>query len=133
MSRTTFQDALAELHGLLANTSTNVPVAALATVGVAVVYPYEPGAAGWIKPCSVTLSPAGIDPTDWLVDVRVYVDGGQNPARAQDLLIDVSVEVGKLLLAGAAYGPDRWQFGWQPDLDCWIATSTVSIGREDGF
>lgn len=133
MSRTTFQNAISELHGLLANTTTNVPVASLDAAGVQVVYPYEPGAAGWIKPCSVTLSPSGIDPTDWRIDVRVYVDGGQSMSAAQDLLIDVTVAVGDLLKAGAGYGPDRWQMGWTPELECFVALSTVEVGREDGF
>lgn len=132
MSRTTFQNALAELHALLADSS-NVPVSGLSSAGAKVVYPFEPGAAGWIKPCSVTLSPSGIEPTDWLVDVRVYVDAGQDPAAAQDLLVDVSVKVGDLLRAGAAFGPDQWQMGYQPDLDCWVSVSTVRVGREDGF
>lgn len=132
MSRTTFQNALAELFALLADTN-GVPVASLSTAGAVKVYPHEPGAAGWQNPCSVTLSPGGIDPTDWVVTVRVYVAGTVLPATAQDLLIDVTVCVGDLLFDGVGYGPDRWAFQWVTELDCWVASSEVMIGREDGF
>lgn len=132
MSRTTFQNALAELFALLADTDGN-PVATLATAGAVKVYPFEPGAQGWAHPCSVTLSPSGIDPTDWIVTARVYVGGKVLPAAAQDLLIDVTVCVGDLLFDGVGYGPDRWAFQWVTELDCWVASSEVMIGREDGF
>jgi hypothetical protein len=131
VSRTTFQNALAEMHALLGNVTTFAPVASLATAGAKVVFPFEPGAAGWVKPCSVTMSPAGMDATDWQVLVRVYVDAGQAPAVAQDLLIDVTVAVGARLASGSGYGPDEWRFDYIDALDCWVASSTVLIGRED--
>ena len=130
MARTTFQNTLAELALLLGDASGN-PVASLLAAGCAHVYPHEPGAAGWTKPCSVTLTPSAIEPTDWQISVRVYVAGDVAMDVAQDKLIDVAVAVGQLLTAG--YGPDRWQFGWQPDLDCWVGLSEIMVGREDGF
>lgn len=133
MSRTTFQSAIAELHALLGDDETFAPVTALANAGCVRALPYEPGATGWAKPCTVTVSPEGIDPTDWRISVRVYVDAGQAPATAQNLLIDVTVAVGNALRDGAAYGPDEWQFTYSPDLDAWVGLSTVRVGREDGF
>jgi len=130
LARTSFQSTLAELFALLAD-SNGVPVSSLS--GVAKVFPHEPGATGWVHPCSVTLSPAAIEPYEWVVTVRVYVAGKVLPAVAQDLLIDTTVAVGDLLKAGAGYGPDRWAFGWVTELDCWVASSEVTVGREDGF
>lgn len=132
MSRTTFQNALTELFGLLAD-SNGVPVASLSSAGVAKVYPHEPGATGWTHPCSLTLWPAAILPVDWRVTLRLYVAGKVEPATAQDYLIDSAVATDALLLTGAGYGPSNWEFGWSPELDCYVGTSDVMIGREDGF
>lgn len=130
MSRTTLQNTLTEMFGLLASDAVGTPVASLSTAGCVKVYPHEPGAGGVVKPCSVTISPAAIRPTDWMVAVRVYVDD-QYPDRAQDLVVDVPVAVSALLVPG--YGPDEWDMGWQPELGCWLASSLVTVGREDGF
>lgn len=129
MSRTTFQNTLTELFALLADTN-GVPVATLASAGVVKVYPHEPGATGVVKPCSVTLSPSMIDTLDWQITIRVYV-ADTTPAAAQDLCIDVPVTIDGLLTAG--FGPSRWEIGWQPEIGCWLATSVLAVGREDGF
>lgn len=131
MARTTLQNALSELHGLLASdTSTYTPQSSLSTLGVVRVYPHEPGASGVSKPCSVTISPSGMEPTEWRITIRVYVDD-QDPARAQDLLIDVPVAIDQLLPSG--YGPSRWEMGWDPDIKCWAAVEELMVGREDYF
>lgn len=130
MSRNTFSDTLTEMFALLADTSGR-PVSSLATLRVSKVFDYEPGASGWVKPCSVTLFPSAIEPTDWTITARVYVDGAIPPKDAQQFLIDVPVAVGDLLADGQGYGPDRWEMGWSPDLDCYLATSTVLVGRQD--
>ena len=130
MARTTFQNALAELFALLADTNGN-PVTSLAVAGCVKVYPHEPGSAGVTAPCALTISPSGIEPTDWVVTLRIYVGGKVLPATAQDLLIDTTVAIGDLI--DVAYGPDRWAFNWLPELDAWVASSDVMIGREDGF
>lgn len=131
MSRTTLQNTLAELFTLLAATD-GTPVASLATAGCSKVYPHEPGASGVVKPCSVTIAPTRIEPTDWTITLRVYVQD-LHPEKAQDLLVDVPVAVSNLLLSGVGYGPDRWEMGWDPDIGCWAAISEVMVGREDGF
>lgn len=132
MARTTFQNALAELFALLADTNGN-PVASLVTAGCVKVYPHEPGAAGVAQPCAVTISPSGIEPTDWVIIIRVYVAGKVVAEAAQDLLIDTTVAVGDLLLDGVGYGPDRWAFNWVPELESWVGSSEVMVGREDGY
>lgn len=132
MSRTTLQNTLTELYGLLASDANGTPRTSLATAGCAKVYDREPGAGGWVKPASITMFPSGLEPTEWTVDLRVYVDN-QYGERAQDLLVDVTVAADVLLAAGAGYGPSRWDMGWSPDLDCWVSTCTLQVGREDGF
>lgn len=132
MSRTTFQNSLAEVFGVLAADAAGTPEAALVTAGCKRVYDVEPGASGWLKPCSMTVAPEAIDPEFWMIAVRVYVDD-QYGARAQDLLVDVTVAADSLLKAGEGYGPSRWALGWQPDLSCWLATTSLMVGREDGF
>jgi hypothetical protein len=132
LARTTLQATLAELFALLSTGTDGTPETALVDAGCTKVYPHEPGATGVVKPCSVTISPAGIEPLDWRIAVRVYVDD-QHPERAQDLLIEVPVAVDSLLKPGLGYGPSRWDMGWVEEIGCWAATCELMVGREDGF
>ena len=130
MARTTFQNTLTELLALLADTDGN-PVSSLSTAGVKKVYPHEPGATGVVKPCSVTIDPAGMDPTEWRIMLRVYVSGDLPPEASQDRLIDVPVAIDALLTAG--YGPSRWEFAWDDEIQARVALCELMVGREDGF
>jgi hypothetical protein len=132
VSRTTLQNTLTEMYGLLASDANGTPVTALANAGATKVYPHEPGAAGVVKPCGVTISPSAIEPLEWGVALRVYV-ADLTPDKAQDLLIDVPVAIDALLAAGQGYGPSNWEMGWEQDIGCWAAVSTLRVGREDGF
>ena len=132
MTRTTFQNAMAELFDVLTIDDNGTPESSLGDAGCRKVYDHEPGAGGWVKPCAITLSPAGIEPLEWLIALRVYVDDQYGP-RAQDLLVEVAVAAGALLRDAVGYGPDRFDFGWATDLGCWVGTSTLAVGREDGF
>ena len=131
MSRTTLADALDEMFGLISATGGQTPVASLVSAGVQKVLDHEPGAAGVPKPCSVTMEPAGIEPTDWLVRVRVYVAGELPPKTAQDLLVNAVVATAAVLKAGVGYGPLSWQMGWNDEIAAYVAVSDVAIGRED--
>lgn len=131
MSRTSVAATLTELGALLGTDGT--PVAALVTAGVSRTYNYEPGAAGVQKPCSVTISWSGLEPTDTEFTVRVYVSADLPPATAQDTLIAVVDAVGDLLRDAAAYGPDRWEVDFLPELPCHLAWCRLMVGREDGF
>lgn len=133
MSRATLSAALDELFGLLSADGTSAPVSALTSAGVVRVLDHEPGAAGVPKPCAVTMEPVGIDPTEWVVRVRVYVAGELAPKTAQDRTVDAVVAVDSVLKAGDGYGPSSWQMGWNEELGCHIAFSDVMVGREDGF
>lgn len=125
-------DTLDEMFGLISDTGTT-PEAALVAAGVRYVLDHEPGAAGVPKPCAVTMEPAGIDPTAWVVRVRVYVAGDLPPKTAQDMLVAATVAVDVLLKAGQAYGPSSWQMGWNEEIGAHVSFSDVQIGREDGF
>jgi len=131
VSRTTFQNALSEIYGLLASDSAGTPRASLSSAGCVRVLPYDGGAGGTAKPCSITVSPLGMEPFDWTIAVRVYV-ADQDQNRAQDLLVDVTVAADALLMAGEGYGPSRWQFGWEENIG-WYSATEVNVGREDGF
>lgn len=132
MARTTLQNTLSELYGLLASDANGTPRTSLSTAGCSKVYDKEPGAGGWVKPCSITMAPVGLEPTEWTIALRVYVDD-QYGERAQDLMVDVTVAADILLAGGQGYGPSRWDMGWSPELNCWVSMSTVMVGREDGF
>lgn len=132
MSRATFADALDELFGLL-SAGGQQPVQDLADAGVRRVLDHEPGAQGVPKPCALTVEPAGIDPTDWVVRVRVYVAGELAGKAGQDLCVAAVVAVDALLKAGEGFGPSVWQGGWNEELGCYLWWSDVRVGREDGF
>ena len=131
MSRTTLANALDEMFGLISATGGQNPVASLVSAGVQKVLDHEPGAAGVPKPCSVTMEPAGIEPTDWMVRVRVYVAGELPPKTAQDLMVNAVVATAAVLKAGVGYGPLSWQMGWNDEIGAYVAVSDVAIGRED--
>lgn len=130
MSRSTLAGALDEMFGLL-SASGSTPEAALLAAGIRQVLDHEPGAAGVPKPCAVTMEPAGIDPTEWVVRVRVYVAGELQPKTAQDLLVAAVVAVDEVLKAGQGYGPSAWQMGWNEEIGAHVAFSDVNVGRED--
>lgn len=132
MSRATFADAIDEMYGLL-SANPPAPVQSLADAGVVRALDYEPGANGWLKPCTVTLWPSRITPEFWMVGVRVYVAPELSPRAARDLLLSATVAVDAALKAGEGYGPSDWTLGWQDTLDCYLASSEVMVGREDGF
>lgn len=132
MSRVTFAAALDEMFGLM-STGGQTPVQSLLDAGIVRVFDHEPGASGVPKPCAVTMEPAGIDPTVWVVRVRVYVAGEKPPKDAQDLMVSAVVALDAALKAGEGYGPSSWQMGWNEELGCYLAFSDVSIGREDNF
>ena len=130
MSRATLTAALDEMFGLLSSGGTT-PVQSLLDAGVLRVLDHEPGAAGVPKPCAVTMEPAGIDPTEWVVRVRVYVAGDLAPKVAQDRMVDAVVAVDDVLKAGEGYGPSSWQMGWSSEIEAYLAFSDVQIGRQD--
>jgi hypothetical protein len=89
-----------------------------------VVIGYEPPAL--TRGVVVTVSSAGIDPTEWLLAVRVYVSGLQ-PLEAQNLLDQSAVRV------DAALNVPRsdWDFEWDDTRGAFLASTTIQYPRED--
>ena len=106
MAVDTFANSILHVAALLANTN-GVPNATMTAAGCAHVYDHEPGASGVMKPCSVTVSPSGMDPEFWLIRQRVYVTGDLPADRGQDTLIAVMVAVDGLM--DAYCGPSNWE------------------------
>jgi hypothetical protein len=132
LSRTTIAGAATELYNSLTVDDDGNPEASLVTAGVAKVYPFEPGASGVAKPASITLTFAGWDPTNWRWTVRVYV-GDQNPLVAQDMMVAIVSAADALLRDGVAFGPSEGDVQWLDEVQTWMASSEVLVGREDGF
>lgn len=94
------------------------------------VYGFEPPAI--TDGTAVTVVSAGIDPTDWLLDVRVYVSATAfSPQAAQDRLDDVSTQVDAALDSSDAAPRGHWTFGFDQEMDCFVGTAPVSWPRED--
>ena len=135
MSRTTLSGALTEIHTLLADDPTQdvaTPVASLVTAGVSKVLNHEPGATGVPAPCAVTVEPVGIDPEFWPVRVRVYVSDGPGKL-PQSRMVAAMVAIDDAFKAADAFGPSRWQSGWNEEIGCHVAFCDLMVGREDGF
>jgi hypothetical protein len=99
-------------------------LAALAIPDVAVLG-FEPPTLA--RGTTVTVSSAGVEPTEWVLAVRVYVNGIQ-PAEAQDTLDQVVVQVD----AGLTHVPrSEWGFEWDDARTAFVATTTVQYPRED--
>lgn len=96
---------------------------ALALSGVT-VYGYElptlPNGA------SVTVSTAGFEATEWLLAIRIYVNGMQ-PGDAQNLLDDTAVAIDLALDAPRS----EWESGYDDDRQVLIASTTIQVGRQD--
>lgn len=128
MSRTSFTNALSELYGLLAN-ATGTPVASLLAAGVTRVYSHEPKPGDTLKGCFVTVAPAGMTPTDWLIAMRVYVTWDVSAELAQTMLVNAAVAADNLMTDG--WGPSSWTFEAVPEIEAFVATNLLICGRED--
>jgi len=128
MTVDTFANSIAHVAALLANTS-GVPNVSMVAAGCAHVYDHEPGASGVLKPCSVTVSPAGMTPEFWLIRTRVYVTGDLDPKKGQALLIDVMNAVDDLM--DAYCGPSNWESAYIDEIEMFVAGNDLMIGRED--
>jgi hypothetical protein len=77
----------------------------------------------------MTVSPAGMTPTDWMIRMRVYVTGDLPPEKGQATLIAVMVAADGLMDAYA--GPSNWESAWIDDISMFVAGNDLAIGRED--
>lgn len=119
MARDSIAHAKAELYALL---NGNVS-------GVTTTFPCEPRIAD--KPVSVSVFTMGMDPTDYLLGVRIYRQADDDAQAAQDDLDALIMAVDVVLGSTARFGPSNWLVEYDPVIDWWIATSQITVGRED--
>lgn len=127
MSRDSLGAAKAELLALLA------PAGVPAIAGVTCVYGFEPYSGQAQGPVAITISTAGMTPTEYLIVVRVYqtVDVDAEAAQAaMDLLI---AAVDTLVGSTGRFGPSSWTVEYDRELNKLVAANILEAGREDGF
>lgn len=92
-----------------------------ATVQAAVKLPLPRGV-------TVTLSPAGMTPTEYRVRVSVYAHAGNSmPAAIASVEALVSTVDARLTDAPRS----EWATAYEPELECWASHTIVDVGRED--
>jgi hypothetical protein len=104
-----------------------------ATLSAAVTYSvmdHEPAPGGLSKPMYVTVNPAGISPTEYLLAVRCYSDTSQAPVdRALDRLEGMVQAVEDALPSAVPHG--TWQMEWSELHNAYIATLVAEYPRDD--
>ncbi len=126
MSRDSLANTKTELGALLA------PGGTPAIAGTTAVYDHEPYRGQGLKPVWVTLSTAGMTPDSYLVAVRIY-HGTDTAAAdtAQDSLDALIQAYDTLIGSTGRFGPSNWAVEWEEELDAYVATSILAVGRED--
>jgi len=98
---------------------------------VASVYRNEPRPGELPKPAGITLFTDGIDPTEYRIRVRIYVDPSQSVGEMQDHM-DCAIEaVADLLDSDPQFGRASWEHGYDASIDALIAQAVYEVGRED--
>lgn len=121
MARNSLAAAKAELTGLFTSGG-NVG-------GASGVYAYEPLSGQMAKPTAVTVSTAGMDPDFYQLAVRIYHTADVDVKVAQDTLDGLILAVEGRLTSG--FGEAAWVVDYSPDLNAFVATCVIPIGRED--
>lgn len=107
----------------LAREALTATLTALSLPGVT-VFGFEPPTLP--RGATVTVASAGVTATEWLLTIRVYVNGLQ-PADAQNLLDDTVI----LIENGLTAPRSDWLFEYDDERQTFRATTTVQVGRED--
>lgn len=125
MSRTSLANTKTELYGLL--TSAGIPN----ITGVTAVYPFEPGAGHAAKPVSITISTAGMSVDFYRIQLRLYVSPQTDVVAAQADLDALILAIESKMSSG--YGRSDWSVGYDAELDTFVASILLSVGREDAL
>lgn len=80
------------------------------------------------KPVTIALSPAGQNPTEFLVRVSVYADASSDPVGAQEK-VETWSDAAEAALADCPRSD--WATSYTTDLESWTAQTVVSVPRED--
>lgn len=121
MARTSIAASKTELYALLSGA--NLPA------GVVAAYSYEPLPGQMAKPTALTISTAGMDPNFYLLAVRVYQTAEVDAEAAQANLDTLILLVEDRLSSGFGMAP--WSVIYDPELDAFVATCVIPVGRED--
>ena len=104
-----------------------------AALDAAVSYPvmdHEPAPGGLAKPTYITVAPAGIAPTEFLLAVRCYSDTSRTrPEDALDALEGMTQAVEDALPVGVPRG--TWQLEWSEPQNAYVGTFIAEFPRDD--
>lgn len=130
MSTATLSDAVAELYALLQ--TSEVPTVS----GVTAVYDHEPSSVE--APVSITIALDSWDEDWWMVALRIYVSVTADKKAGWDTLNAVVPAVDQVIRQGIGqggchFGPSRGQVEPTQTNDFLVATSVLTVGREDAF
>lgn len=102
--------------------------AELRAAGLRKVYGCDPKS--WDVPAGASVTTERVTADNVVLLVRVWaLLAGTTVEAAADIVDDaVSVIDGRL---PSAYGEQEWEYGYSDVPDAWVATLTVSVGRED--
>jgi hypothetical protein len=115
------------LKGARADLAAKIVTAVAGIVDVDVL-PYDPPT---ISGTAVTVSTAGVAPTDWRLYVRVYVPAIQSE-EGQDRLDDVVEAVETVADSlGSSVPRSDWDFVYDDGKDCFLMVTIVEYPRED--
>ncbi len=80
---------------------------------------------------TITVSTAGVTPTDWQLFIRVYVSAVQSSGGQDRLddLVEAIETVGDSL--GSTSPRSVWEFAYDEGKDCFVMLTTVDYPRED--
>lgn len=135
MARDTLAHTKAELFALFASDTTkprSTPVAALTAVGFVQVFRGDPRSVP--RPLSLSVATAGVTPTDWTFAVRVYATADDDDLAPQDRIDLALPAVDELLMSDDGFGPLNWAGpDWDDALQAFVATCTLTAGRQDYF
>lgn len=125
MSRDSLANTKTELAGIIAPGGT--PPA-----GVTAFYSFEPYPGQASRPVWVTLSTAGMQPTEYVIAVRVYVATDTNSADQAAATLDTLIEsIDQLIGSTGRFGPSNWETEHDQELVAYVATNLLVVGRED--
>lgn len=123
MARNSIKAAKTELAGLMTAGS---------NVGeVTGVYPFEPLGGHMAKPTAITISSVGggMDPDFYQLVLRIYHAAGADVRQAQDNLDEIILAVEARMSSG--FGMSTWSVDYEADLEAFVATTFIPVGRED--
>lgn len=124
MARDTIANAKAEVFALLGDASNNSTIA-----NVVSAYPYDPGQSLTGGPLVLTLQTVGMDPDNFIFELRIYADMGADPAWVSAALDD-AITATELLLK-TEFANFTWVVDPHPDNEEWmVARRLVQVIRE---